>query len=402
MKRLIIISAVLAFVFAPAMAQNNPYGVDDQCYEYFRMAESLINDLSNDAFNYANEALLKRATEVGDEKARTLHYVEKLKRECRVARLMENREEANARVEALRTQTVSVALETGYTQYLYYAYSLSETYYVNTRQEVHAQAQLQDMLEIATQRGDEYGLWESHVYLAKLYQHQNDYFNTRKHLRIALSIFDSSEDESIRRQSVSRMCCDLSDTYETGTDSSRLYIRKAEDFAKLHYDSLRVNYYKAQLAAFDRKVAEYRRYRDYCLNDHEFADHIKYGDLLLSTADALLEGAPRDTVIAHAKKVNGRPQMLFIRSLAIACQREDIATWMGSRIIVTFYSDISNLNDMKMEEMSASINQHHFKMELERQKSIKRMLLIALCVVGAALLAALAALFKKKNNKQHK
>jgi hypothetical protein len=57
---------------------------------------------------------------------------------------------------------------------------------------------------------------------------------------------------------------------------------------------------------------------------------------------------------------------------------------------------------MKMEEMSASINQHHFKMELERQKSIKRMLLIALCVVGAALLAALAALFKKKNNKQHK
>ena len=214
MKRLIIISAVLAFVFAPAMAQNNPYGVDDQCYEYFRMAESLINDLSNDAFNYANEALLKRATEVGDEKARTLHYVEKLKRECRVARLMENREEANARVEALRTETVSVALETGYTQYLYYAYSLSETYYVNTRQEVHAQAQLQDMLEIATQRGDEYGLWESHVYLAMLYQHQNDYFNTRKHLRIALSIFDSSEDESIRRQSVSRMCCDLSDTYE--------------------------------------------------------------------------------------------------------------------------------------------------------------------------------------------
>ena len=308
----------------------------------------------------------------------------------------------SAPVDSQLKETTDVARETGYSQYFYYAYSLCQTYYVNTRQDVHAQALLQEMMNIASRRKDAYGLWEGSVYLAKLYQHQNDYFNARKYLLRAVEIHENTEDESIRKQSITHICCDLSDTYEFGTDSARFYIRKAEDFAKTHYDSIRVNYYKARLAAYDKRIVEYHEYRDFCLNDHEFTGQIRYGDLLLYTVDAILEGAPEKTVISRAEKVMGRPQMIFIRSLAIAYHRQDIATWMGSRIIVSFYSDISKLNDMKMEEMSASLKQHQTTMELERQKSINRMLLIALCVVGAALLTALAALLLARKKNSHK
>lgn len=96
MKRLTVILAVIAATFLPARGQNNPYGIDDTCFEYFRMAESLVPDLESDAFDYANEALLKRAQAVGDEKARTLHYVEKLKRTTRRKTMWQGRKSTSA------------------------------------------------------------------------------------------------------------------------------------------------------------------------------------------------------------------------------------------------------------------------------------------------------------------
>ena len=182
MKRLtVFLLAILAYV-APVSAQNNPYRIDDTCYEYFSMAETLFADTENEAFEYVNAALLKRALEVGDETARALHYVEKLKRVIRFARMMENHEEGNLMVENQKKETLDVALATGYTQYFYYSYTLCQTYYMNTRQQVHAQAMLQEMMEVATRNGDEYGIWQSHVYIATLFQHQNDILNARKHL----------------------------------------------------------------------------------------------------------------------------------------------------------------------------------------------------------------------------
>lgn len=388
-------------IAVPAVAQNNPYAIDDECYEYFLLTESLVNDISSEAFEYANDALLKRATEVGDEKARTLYYVGKLKRESRLSRAMDDRGAANARMELQLKETTSIALETGYMQYFYYAYSLCQNYYVNTQQEVRAMTLLQDMLDIATRRGDEYGIWQSHGYLAAMYQLQNDLLNARKHLRMAVGIFDSSEDKTLRRQTVSRQLSDLADTYISGSDSARFYYLRSEEAAKTHYDTLRVTYYKAQLAALDRRIQEYHQYRDYCLADYTLENQINNGHVFFSDVDAILEGAPKDTVIARTSRLELRQQLLFLRDLAIACKREDVVSWMGTRIILTFYTDISRLNDAKMEEASAAMQHHQATMDLDRQKSINLKLWIALGVLAAALLAAIAALlYEKKNKKQ--
>ena len=147
--RSLISALILALAAAlPCFAEGNPYAIDQQCYEYFRMAENLVDDLSNNAFEVANDALLKRAVECADEKARTLHYVGLLKRTTRLNRHNPDRLAGNNAVEAARRQLMTVASETGYMQYFYYAYELAQTYYVNTRQEGHAQNLLQERIGV--------------------------------------------------------------------------------------------------------------------------------------------------------------------------------------------------------------------------------------------------------------
>lgn len=57
-------------------AQNNDYGIDDECYRYSYEGESLID---KDEFDDVNRQLLETAVRKGDEKARTLYYVARLK-----------------------------------------------------------------------------------------------------------------------------------------------------------------------------------------------------------------------------------------------------------------------------------------------------------------------------------
>lgn len=396
MKHRLLISALLSLFALNVSAQNNPYGIDDTCHEYFRMAESLVVDTSNDAFDFANDALLKRAQEVGDEKARTLHYVCKLKRTIRFAREMKDREAGNEMVENQKKETVAISLETGYLQYLYYAYSLCQTYYANTKQVVHALALLNEMMDFALKNEDEYGIWQSHTYVAALYYHQNDVLNARKHLQQAVRLYENSTDETLRRQSITRNCCDLADTYTADSDSSRFYCRYAEEASKTHQDTLRWMYYKARFSAIDKDMATYCHYRDICLSDSEFVPMITTADWLFSSTDAILQGAPKDSVVARVSKVKVRQQLLYLRDLAIAYRREDVAAWMGSKIIWTFYSDIYELNNMKMEELSSSVHQRQLSLALQRQKRISRMLWLIVGVLVAALLAALSSLYLRK------
>ena len=83
-----------AFIFAlaaflPLAGQNNPYEIDDECYKYFQEAENAVTDVTSDAFEKANKKLLEAAAEKGDEKARTLYYVEELKRASRMGQYIE-------------------------------------------------------------------------------------------------------------------------------------------------------------------------------------------------------------------------------------------------------------------------------------------------------------------------
>ncbi len=401
MKRPVCIAVLICSTLISVFAQNNPYSIDDTCYEYYKMADKLVVDTNTDAFEIANNALLKRAQEVGDEKARTIFYVEKLKRVIRFARIEEDHQIGNEMVEKQRLETQQVSRETGFLQYFYYAQTLVQTYYINTRQEIHAMALLREMMDIAAREQNEYGLWQSNIYVAILYQRQNDIINARKHTRNAIDIYDNSSDPTIRRQSITRQCCDLADFYHENPDSARFFIRKAEETSLTHADTLRFRYYKALFAALDKDTETYSKHRDFCLSDQFMENMVAGSTDVLAYVDAILTKAPFEAIVPLAQQVASRPSMLYSRNLALAYNREDVAGWMGSFIIATLYHDLSALNDIKTEEMSAMMHDSRLNLQIERQRTQILELWIAIAVMTVALLALSIYIATKKNkNKQ--
>ena len=394
MKLRHLIALVLCCTAAalPCFAGGNPYAIDQQCYEYFRMAENLVDDTSNNAFEVANDALLKRAVECGDEKARTLHFVGILKRATRLNRHNPDRLAGNNAVEAARRQLMTVASETGYKQYFYYAYELAQTYYVNTRQEGHAQNLLQEMLSLAQDKEDDYGLWQGERYIATLYHSQNDFRNSRRFFQEAIRIYERSQDPLIRRQSLTRVCCDLSETYPVGSDSARLYIRKAEETAYLHQDTLRCYYYKSQLAALDGKPDTYSYYRDYCLGDPNFAAVIKATPEYFECVEGIMANSVSAQEFGSKfQHVNYVQQMVFLRELALRKQRWDIATTAGNGVIQSLYSAISRMNDMRIEEVSAAHGNYELSAQLARQQKRTRVVTSIVLTLVIVILAGVLA-----------
>lgn len=398
MKRLSVIAALLCAALSFAHAQNNPYDIDDTCYEYFKMAEALVGDTSNDAFDIANNALLKRAQEVGDEKARTLHYVCLLKRVLRFARESKDITEANETADRQFKETIQVAQETGYQQYFYYAYTLIQNYYVNTRQEIHAQRLITEMMDIAARKQNEYGIWQSNIYISQLYQRQNDILNARKHLLRAVEVFDNTSDPVIRRQGFTRQCYDLAGTYPTGSDSARLFYRKAEEHALTRGDTLRFILGKAQLAAFDMQPDKYYKYRDFCLKDDTLESVIYGASALFPCIDAILDNAPIREIEVLGTKVAARSQLLYIRDLAIKYKRDDVATWFGTVIILTLYHDSYYLNNVKMEEMTAMMNERQLNMKLDNQQRLITLLWILVGIFAIVSGILVAFIISRKNN----
>ena len=89
-------------------AQNNPYKIDDSCYECMTRADAL---LGKEGFDEANEALLKAATAASDNKALVLYYFERLRNCCAL------RPVSDANVLAAQEEVKTNARKYGYLQY---------------------------------------------------------------------------------------------------------------------------------------------------------------------------------------------------------------------------------------------------------------------------------------------
>ena len=94
--------------------------------------------------------------------------------------------------------------------------------------------------------------------------------------------------------------------------------------------------------------------------------------------------------------------MLFLRTLAIAYNREDVVSWLGSWIILTFYTDISLNNNLKMEELTSSVQARQLTVTLNQQKRRNTILWIVIGILGAGLIATLVAFLLEKKKKHYK
>ena len=313
-----------------APAQNNPYEIDDECYALFLQAEKLAG---SDAFQECNARLLKTARAKGDTKAETLYYVENLKHYTSKEYSEANEPLVDAALEKLK----AAANASGFRQYFYYGYQMCMNYYYNNDKLYKSMALAQEMQQTAIERHDEYGIWTSNKFLASLYIEQNDYVSAKKFILAALRIFHNSEDKAVRRQSPTRLYCDLSDTYPVGHDSVTVNITKAVLWSKQHMDSLRCYYYMARRAIVDGNKNLYAKNRDICLADSlitkispsalEFfrlADAVNAGQLEGLQEDVLkLRNLREIKVLANACEVNGYTALAFDLEKKLVAQLDE-------------------------------------------------------------------------------
>ena len=364
MKRFVLVCLCLLAALWPSAAQNNPYEIDDVCYAILQRVEAVVDDPAAEDFDEINADLLATAIERGDTKAQTLYYVFALRRICRVGVNvpMEQRLQMNRQVDEAFDKLREVAREMGYTQYYYYSYDLAQNYYFDSRQITAAFDLLDEMLKESEQENNDYGEWQALRFLAQMYMQQGDIVNSRLYLLQALELYAESKDPDVRRQPVTRTYCDLADTYDFAEDSSRLFYNRAAEAARAHLDTLRCSYYQAQIAAFDKDVAEYERKRDYCLNDSAFRSFFRTGEELFACVDAVVHNARPSQALMDTLALPR--QQLFLGRLAAQWGQYDISLTMMRKRYEEMQYMLSRVNNMRLEEASGRYQNYSLNRQL--------------------------------------
>ena len=352
MKKLI--TGILLFVLSMqgVAAQNNPYELDDACYPLFQRAELLVG---KEGFDSVNEALLEKALEKGDTKAQTLYYVERLKNVSALKRAGQVfTPEDDAQVLQAMEDVKRVASELGYSQYYYYAYDLTQNYFYNTGRQVRTFELVKEMREDAIARGEEYGIWMGNRYLISLYIAQNDYISAKKYIVASLEMYENTEDETIRRQSATRLYCDLADTYPIGHDSVSINIRKAELQSRHHLDSLRCMYHRAKLEAYQKNIPAYERNRDLCRQDPSIRQISSTAELLFDNIDQLVYGKPTPEIKLD-RMMNHLREVKYIANIAEEYGYKDLAFEIEKRLVAYDETVLAKANQSKLTEIEAKL-----------------------------------------------
>ncbi len=364
MKRFVLACLCLLAALWPSAAQHNPYEIDDVCYAILQRVEAVVDDPAAEDFDEISADLLATAIERGDTKAQTLYYVFALRRICLVGVNvpMEQRLQMNRQVDEAFDKLREVAREMGYTQYYYYSYDLAQNYYFDSRQITAAFDLLDEMLKESEQENNDYGEWQALRFLAQMYMQQGDIVNTRLYLLQALDLYAESKDPDVRRQPVTRTYCDLADTYDFSEDSSRLFYNRAAEAAQAHLDTLRCSYYQAQIAAFDKDLAEYERKRDYCLNDSAFRSFFRTGEELFACVDALVHNARPSQALMDTLALPRQQQ--FLGRLAAQWGQYDISLKMMRKRYEEMQYMLSRVNNMRLEEASGRYQNYSLNRQL--------------------------------------
>ena len=384
MRKLIAIILTLQASFAAVWAQNNPYDLNDECYKYFREAELLVG---KEGFDETNSALLHSAITRGDTKAQTLYYVERLKHACKlVPSQVLSTQEQDECILQMQEELKNVADEFGYPQYYYYSYELVQNYFYNHLKPLRTLELLQEMQRTAVKRGEPYGEWQSSRYMIAHYISQSDYITAKQYILQSLDFYRKTKDPVVRKQSVARLYCDLSDTYVIGADSVKINIDKAVKASQVHLDTLRCEYHLAKIAAYEKRVDDYVRHRDYCLRDRALRTISPTAAKLFETLDSIIEGhfdyhKVNDLAFSRVREVK------YIANVAEMWGYKDQAFELERLLVRKFETQIAALNQSKIAEMDARLGNDILSAELKEQteENLRILRLVTLLIIGILL-----------------
>ena len=388
MKKVFLLTLLLLSVLCPMAAQNNPYDIDDECYSYFQQAELL---LGREGFEEVNARLLARALACGDDKAETIFYVERLKNLTHSYSGVTTTEEDDMLVLKEMETLKSIARSKGYIQYYYYAYDVVQNYFFNHDKFVRTMDLVQEMREYALRVGEEYGVWMGSRYLVNLYIVQNDYVSAKKYILEALKIFNESTDPTIRRQSASRLYCDLANTYPIGHDSVRINVQKALDVSKQHLDTLRYLYHMAKLDAFNMDIPSYEATRDACLADPALPQVSATAARMFSNIDNIVYGGSQEPEIRLEGMMTHLREVKYIANIAENYGFKDLAFRLEKDLVAYEEQQLSKANQTRLSELDARLGNDRLTVDLERktQEALRssRLVTILLTTILLAILS---------------
>ena len=388
LKRILILTGLLLATALSAPAQNNPYELDDECYALFLQCEQLAG---TEGFPSVAESLLAKAKEKNDTKAEVLYYIEILKHETKlVPNQTLTTEEQDEKVLGLHETAKQKADELGYTQYFYYSYELVQNYFFNHKKEARTKEISHEMQEIALQRKDAYGLWMSYRYMVALYISQSDYLSAKPYINKALELYYTTTDKAVTRQSVTRLYCDLADTYTVGSDSLSINIEKAVAARKTHLDSLRCEYYLAKIAAYYNDREAYQRHRDFCIDDPSLYIINHTTPKFFHILDAILDKTFTISMI-NTSEVSHVREMKFIANIAENHGFKDEAFYV-EKLLVKWYEQLfASSNREHISEFDSQLGNYLLHVELDNKDRelahiYRRMSYLLIAVLGAAVL----------------
>ena len=382
-RSLFLILLLLTVALLPASAQNNPYEINDECYQLMMEANQLVGKVG---FSRANDKLLHKAVEKGDTRAQTLYYVGRLKDLTSTLQAEKTTEKDDEHVLKAMEDLKGIASALGYPQYFYYAYELAQSYFYSHDKVEKTMDLLHQMREDAIARNEDYGIWMGNRYIVSLYLSQSDYISAKKYIVEAIEMYEKTSDPTIRKESASRLYCDLSDCYPIGHDSVRINLRKAEAACKQHMDTVRVSYHKAKLSVFIKDIPNYERLRDFCLSDPYMPQISPTAPLLFSKLDLIVHGGD----IPPQIDISGNTirEIKYIANTAEEYGYKDLAFNLEKQLVAIHEKNLSVANSSKIAEIDARLGNDILHAQVDEvshraQRSMRIvLLLIILLLVG--------------------
>lgn len=366
-------------------AQNNPYGIDDECYALFQKAENLAGVVSDEEFNLVNDSLLQTALAKGDNKAEVIHYVERLKH--LKSGPFSNEERVLKAFEELK----AIALSYGYRQYFYYAYELVQNFYYNNGRPNTSIELLQEMQAYAIEQNDAYGMWYSSRYMVLLYTAMNDYVTAKKYILEGIRVYNETDDPTVRRQSITTAYCELANTYPVLSDSMRINIDKAYEVSMNHNDTLRCIFYMAVIAALDKDVSRYTALRDRCLTDGQLHRISVTAKNMFHLIDEIIEGTINNEDLDDIEALSKIREMKFVVNIAELYGYENAAFRLEKRLMELMELNFARSNQLNMAELDAKMGNKVLTANLaQKSQQLAHTTLILTIVVTVVLLGLLA------------
>ena len=379
--------------------QNNPYGLDDDCYRHFRAALSLVG---RPGFEEQNDSLLMVSIARNDDKARVLHYMLKLRSvsrepDCDAARLT-----------ASQKELMDIALETGYMQYYFQSYESLRNYYFNNGELLRSLEIIQDMRSDAIARDNEYGMWLSDIYMSDYYSNYGVRKTARRYLSRIIDVYNRTDDATIRRQSISPYYISYAQTFNYDIDSVRYYLDQAWKHAVVKEDTVQCQREYAKFYAAQGDFDNYVKYRDLCLGSNLRSAIGRLTPRLFECIDDMYGGNWNYDYQTLRRSMSG-DDLRLLSIIAESLGLKDISIDIKDMCLDIQTNDFSNFVEKNLAEMEARYgnellrtNLAHASVKVERTARLAMVLAIVLLVIVLIAMFVYMRALKRSKEKDEK